>query len=100
MSLSTCECGGHIPLGPYATNRCEKCGASVFESPVTAMAALEIQRLPVVNAALRTRVAELEVERDRYRKALEHIVRHLEMVAGGMAPVSGVYVIATKALTP
>lgn len=31
MSLSTClECGGHIPLGPDATNRCEKCGAFVF----------------------------------------------------------------------
>lgn len=31
MSLSTCEkCGGHIPLGPDATNRCEKCGAGVF----------------------------------------------------------------------
>lgn len=27
MSLSTCDnCGGHIPLGPKATNRCEKCG--------------------------------------------------------------------------
>ena len=34
-----------------------------------------------------------------YREALEHIVKHLEMTAGGMAPVSGVYVIATKALT-
>ena len=31
MSLSNCEkCGGHIPLGPDATNRCEKCGAGVF----------------------------------------------------------------------
>lgn len=31
MSLSTCEkCGGFIPLGPDATNCCEKCGAGVF----------------------------------------------------------------------
>ena len=31
MSLSTCEkCGGNIPLGPDATNRCEKCGEFVF----------------------------------------------------------------------
>ncbi len=28
MSLSVCQtCGGHIPLGPDASNRCEKCGA-------------------------------------------------------------------------
>jgi hypothetical protein len=31
MSLSTCEvCGGHIPLGPDASNCCEQCGAFVF----------------------------------------------------------------------
>lgn len=31
MSLSTCEkCGGHIPLGPDATNCCEKCGTHVM----------------------------------------------------------------------
>lgn len=36
---------------------------------------------------------------DRYREALEHIVKHLEITAGGMAPVSSVYIIATKALT-
>ena len=34
MSLSTCEkCGGHIPLGPDASNRCEKCGEHVMGSP-------------------------------------------------------------------
>ena len=34
MSLSTCEhCGGHIPLGPDASNRCEKCGMSVWGKP-------------------------------------------------------------------
>lgn len=33
MSLSTCEhCGGHIPLGPDASNRCENCGRGVFSS--------------------------------------------------------------------
>jgi hypothetical protein len=33
MSLSTClVCGGHIPLGPDATNRCEDCGAGVFSN--------------------------------------------------------------------
>lgn len=32
MSLSTCDrCGGHIPLGPNASNRCESCGLGVFE---------------------------------------------------------------------
>jgi hypothetical protein len=31
VSLSTCiKCGGHIPLGPDASNRCETCGAGVF----------------------------------------------------------------------
>ena len=31
MSLSECRrCGGHVPLGPGATNRCEKCGDGVF----------------------------------------------------------------------
>lgn len=34
MSLSTCsKCGGHIPLGPHASNRCESCGAGVFDDP-------------------------------------------------------------------
>lgn len=32
MSLSEClKCGGHIPLGPHASNRCESCGAGVLE---------------------------------------------------------------------
>jgi hypothetical protein len=31
MSLSTCEkCGGHVSLGPDASNCCEECGAHVF----------------------------------------------------------------------
>lgn len=35
MSLSTCEkCGGHIPLGPDASNRCEVCGAFVFPTGI------------------------------------------------------------------
>jgi len=34
MSLSTCtKCGGHIPLGPHASNCCESCGAGVFAAP-------------------------------------------------------------------
>jgi hypothetical protein len=32
MSLSTCEhCGGFIPIGPDESNRCEICGAGVFD---------------------------------------------------------------------
>jgi len=32
MSLSTCEhCGGHIPLGLDASNRCGDCGKGVFD---------------------------------------------------------------------
>lgn len=42
---------------------------------------------------------EAIAEAVRYREALEHIVKHLEITAGGMAPVSSVYIIATKALT-
>ena len=35
MSLSEClKCGGHIPLGPDASNVCEECGAGVFALPV------------------------------------------------------------------
>lgn len=31
MSLSTCEkCGGHIPLGSDASNKCINCGSGVF----------------------------------------------------------------------
>ena len=34
MSLSECvKCGGHIPLGPDASNVCEECGAGVFALP-------------------------------------------------------------------
>lgn len=33
MGLSDCpKCGGHIPLGPHATNRCENCDAFVFDA--------------------------------------------------------------------
>lgn len=32
MSLSEClNCGGHIPLGPNASNRCEKCGRHFWD---------------------------------------------------------------------
>lgn len=34
MGLSDCpKCGGFIPLGPDATNRCEKCGEHVLGEP-------------------------------------------------------------------
>ncbi len=34
MSLSQCpSCGGHIPLGPHASNCCESCGLGVFGTP-------------------------------------------------------------------
>lgn len=59
MSLSTCEkCGGFIPLGPKASNRCEKCGSGVFENqPSTrivkaiqnVMAAAEEAAIPMPN---------------------------------------------------
>jgi hypothetical protein len=33
MSLSECQkCGGHIPLGPDASNICEDCGSGVFDT--------------------------------------------------------------------
>ena len=48
MSLSTCEsCGGHIPLGPTASNRCESCGEHVFGSTAEAEA-----RVAKIQAAL------------------------------------------------
>jgi len=36
---------------------------------------------------------------EAYREALEHIVKHVRITAGDMAPISGTYVIATKALS-
>ncbi len=45
MSLSECKkCGGHIPLGPDASNRCDKCGEHVMGSPPT-MEPSPVQRL-------------------------------------------------------
>ena len=70
MSLSTCEhCGGHIPLGPDAPNRCEVCGRGIFGASYTltpedkewlgfpADGRAELQ--PVIDR-LQARVAELE----------------------------------------
>jgi len=31
VSLSTCDCGGRIPLGPDATNRCVECGKHAMD---------------------------------------------------------------------
>lgn len=67
MSLSTCEkCGGHIPLGPDASNRCEKCGEHVFGASIS----LEDHNESIL---------ALCSERDRYRKALESIKSKLSM---------------------
>jgi hypothetical protein len=50
MSLSECEkCGGHIPLGPNATNCCEKCGEHVMGTPTGFP--------PALDAAVRERQA-------------------------------------------
>ena len=66
MSLSTCDyCGGHIPLGPCASNRCQECGRSLYcqESlpPVSGVGDSEI-------VALRTEVAMLRKENEALKK--------------------------------
>lgn len=48
---------------------------------------------------LLAQIEKLEAICAVYREALEHIVKHLEITAGSMAPVSGIYIIATKALS-
>lgn len=66
MTLSTCEhCGGHIPLGIDATNRCEECGKHVFSSP-------EPQPGDRINVDYAMFV-KLVNERDRLKDALELI---------------------------
>ena len=57
MSLSECEkCGGHIPLGPNASNRCEKCGEHVVGSQPTMDPSMEVIKVTV----LRCRVCGYE----------------------------------------
>lgn len=51
MSLSECQhCGGHIPLGPNASNRCGKCGHPVMGIPAaTAVTDDQIARARTVH---------------------------------------------------
>lgn len=69
MSLSTCEkCGGHIPLGPNATNRCESCGLGVFDAHTD----------PFPMGHMGEYMLETRNERDRYRATLGRIYRSFE----------------------
>jgi hypothetical protein len=68
VSLSTCEkCGGHIPLGPDATNCCEKCGTPVLGKPAPTFAAslvnLGTQAQVPRAAALSTNVDAVELRK-------------------------------------
>lgn len=66
MSLSTClNCGGNIPLGPDATNRCEACGEHVFgphrqDDVWVRVEQKTLYGLNKANNDLRARVGELE----------------------------------------
>ena len=79
MSLSTCDyCGGHIPLGLDATNRCEGCGWELYfrrDSEFVSLRA-EVIKLRTDVDGLRTRnkdiytallaaTADMRAERDR-----------------------------------
>jgi hypothetical protein len=57
MSLSECtKCGGNIPLGPDASNVCERCGTGVFALPDSAE-----------NDRMTSRLVECEAEISRLR---------------------------------
>lgn len=46
MSLSECQwCGGHIPLGPRASNCCVDCGKHVMTAPPEPAQPTEADRL-------------------------------------------------------
>lgn len=66
MSLSTCNhCGGHIPLGPDASNVCDDCGAHVFsQCGPKAGDRIDVDYEDYAN---------LVNERDRFKDALEYI---------------------------
>ena len=62
MSLSVCGyCGGHIPLGPDASNRCDKCGRNLYyqerRPPVSGIDDSEIVAPQAENAALKKELA-------------------------------------------
>ena len=62
MSLSTCEkCGGHIPLGPDATNRCEVCGLGLFDAHTD----------PFPMGSIGDYMLQIRTERDRLRAELK-----------------------------
>ena len=78
MSLSTClHCGGHIPLGPTATNRCEKCGKHVMGEPNSGGGASyhhKMQAAASLNLAMHHRSkGEHELERSYARQQKYHI---------------------------
>lgn len=66
MSLSICDyCGGHIPLGPCASNRCEECGRSLYcQEPLQPVSGIGDSELVV----LRQEVAMLRVENELLKK--------------------------------
>ena len=69
MSLSICEkCGGNIPLGPDASNRCENCGLGLFEAHAD----------PFPRGHLGDYMLQLRKERDAYRDALERIANYYD----------------------
>jgi hypothetical protein len=86
MSLSTCEkCGGNIPLGPDATNRCEDCGEPVFS----------IQHRDATQACeacalIEARIAALRAERDA-KDATITALRELARVLGDALEDSAPY---------
>lgn len=89
MSLSTCPCGGHIPLGPDATNCCDRCGLPVFADPQPAAKGggdplpLDlIARKDIEINGLRAQVAELIRRLDEQRALTrEHEALGAQMLA-------------------
>ena len=62
MSLSVCDyCGGHIPLGPDASNLCNGCGRSLYYMEAfPPVAGIDDSEL----VALRAEVARLRKENE------------------------------------
>ncbi len=86
MSLSTCEkCGGHIPLGPAASNRCETCGAGVFDTTTE-----EAVRATLHNAAAdwppRLAVEGLQRENAILRRQVDVLVKWIDDTPSSLCP--------------
>jgi hypothetical protein len=77
MSLSTCTCGGYIPLGPDASNRCDRCGKGPFD------------QFPPVDIDALMRQRQDEARGPIYRAALEQIARQTKM---GRKPKDGEFI--------